>query len=142
MGDELCSFCSSASIALYSSAAVPVIQAPRGIRLILLFISALLAAGNDTPSISTGTNCVSKGTTAGLVELLKSNIAGHHFLDFSGSFDPDALYITSPPLFICCNNGKCFSVADLLTTNSPGVSIAGTVSVPFGLKSIYFPVLA
>ena len=45
-------------------------------------------------------------------------------------------------MFICCNNGKLFCVASLFTTNSPGVNIAGTVSVPFGLKSIYLPVLA
>ena len=46
------------------------------------------------------------------------------------------------PLLIAFSKGKCCAVDRALTTNSPGVNIAGTVSVPCGLKSIYLPVLA
>ena len=46
------------------------------------------------------------------------------------------------PLLIAFSNGKCWAVALALITNSPGVNIAGTVSVPWGLKLIYLPVLA
>ena len=46
------------------------------------------------------------------------------------------------PLLIAFNNGKCCAVDRALTTNSPGVNMAGIVSVPCGLKSIYFPALA
>ena len=51
---------------------------------------------------------------------------------------PFAAYTTPPVLYfpelILLNSEECLLEACLLITNSPGVSIAGTVSVPFGAK--------